>query len=56
MTLWVVKGGRHGQMEDRYLEHSIVGIGWEDMPDLSNFGDRETLKAAYRAAYPGNRR
>ena len=37
MTLWVVKGGRHGQMEERYLAHSVVGIGWEDIPSLDRF-------------------
>ncbi len=54
MTLWVVKGGRHGQMEERYLAHSVVGIGWEDIPSLDRFQDREALKSAYRATYPGS--
>lgn len=53
MTLWVVKGGRSGEREDRFLEKSLIGIGWEDLGDLSQFASREALKEAYRAVYPG---
>jgi restriction system protein len=52
MTLWVVKGGRHGQQEDRFLEHSVVGVGWDDMPDLGAIPSRDQLKAAYAQTYP----
>lgn len=54
MTLWVVKGGRAGEREERFLSRSVIGIGWDNMADLSAFGDRESLKTAYRAAYPGS--
>jgi len=52
MTLWVVKGGRLGEREDRFLDLSLIGIGWDDMPDLAQFPDREALKARYRETYP----
>jgi restriction system protein len=52
MTLWVVKGGRLGEREDRFLDNGLIGIGWDDMPDLSTFADRESLKARYREIYP----
>ena len=52
MTLWVVKGGRLGEREDRFLDQSLIGIGWDDMPDLSGFGDREALRVRYRELYP----
>jgi restriction system protein len=54
MTLWVVKGGRAGEREDRFLDRSLIGIGWDNMTDLSRYTDRESLKAAYRATYPGS--
>jgi restriction system protein len=53
MTLWVVKGGRTGEREDRFLENSVVGVGWEELGDLSLFGTRDALKVAYRETYPG---
>jgi restriction system protein len=52
MTLWVVKGGKLGEREDRFLDHGLIGIGWDDMPDLTTFADRESLKAKYREIYP----
>src|SRR5207244_3456139 len=54
MTVWVVKGGRSGEREDRFLERSVIGIGWEELPDLSQFADRDALKAAYRTTFPGS--
>lgn len=54
MTLWVVKGGRAGEREDRFLDRSLIGIGWEELSDLSKYQDRESLKAAYRVAFPGS--
>jgi restriction system protein len=53
MTLWVVKGGRSGERESRFLEQAAIGIGWEDLPDLSTFATRDALKDAYRAVYSG---
>jgi restriction system protein len=50
----VVKGGRAGEREDRFLDHSVIGVGWEELPDLASFSDRESLKVAYRAAFPGS--
>lgn len=52
MTLWVVKGGRLGEREDRFLDHGLIGIGWEEMPALSTFADREALKKRYGEVYP----
>jgi restriction system protein len=53
MTVWVVKGGRGGIREDRFLAHAVIGIGWGEVGDLSDYADREELKAAYRLAFPG---
>jgi restriction system protein len=53
MTLWVVKGGRGGILEERFLARSVIGIGWGELGDLSSYPDRATLRAAYRGSFPG---
>lgn len=54
MTLWVVKGGRAGEREQRFLDQSVIAIGWEEFGDLAQYSDREALKAAYRRILPGS--
>ena len=44
MALWVLKGGRRGEREQRILDHSVVGIGWEELGDLSNIQTRKELE------------
>ena len=53
MALWVVKGGRGGFREERFLARSVIGIGWGELGDLSRYPDRDALKAAYRGQFPG---
>jgi restriction system protein len=53
MTLWVVKGGRGGFREERFLTRSVIGIGWGELGDLSRYPDRDAMRAAYRGAHPG---
>jgi restriction system protein len=45
MEVWTVKAGRHGEREERCLEHGVVGGGWEQIPDLSTIDSREALNA-----------
>ncbi len=53
MTLWVVKGGRKGEREERFIENGLIGIGWEGVPDLTTFQSRDAMKEGYRSVYPG---
>ena len=53
MTLWVVKGGRGGFREERFMTRSVIGIGWGEMGDLSRYPDRDAMRAAYRGSFPG---
>ena len=46
MTLWVVKGGRGGIREERFRSRSVIGIGWGEVGDLSQYPDRNALRAA----------
>lgn len=52
MAVWTVKGGRHGEREERCLEHGVIGGGWEKIPDLSEVGSREALAAICEEAEP----
>lgn len=52
MTLWVVKGGRGGIREERFRSRSVIGIGWGEVGDLSQYPDRDALRVAYRVAHP----
>ena len=52
MTLWVVKGGRGGIREERFRSRSVIGIGWSEVGDLSQYPDRDALRDAYRSAHP----
>ncbi len=54
MTLWVVKAGRAGEREQRFLDRSVIAIGWEEFGDLTQYADREALKAAYRRIFAGS--
>ena len=52
MTLWVCKAGDRGQREERMLENSVLGIGWEALGDLSKIESRDELKSLYSKVYP----
>jgi restriction system protein len=52
MTVWTVKGGSQGQREERFLDHHIIGGGWEDLPSLTEIASKEDLDHLYRRSYP----
>lgn len=52
MTLWLTRAGRFGEGETLALDKSVAVIGWEELPDLAAYPDRESLKAAIAAQYP----
>jgi len=51
LTLWVCKAGDRGQREERMLEKSVLGIGWEALGDLSKIKSRDELKSLYSKIY-----
>lgn len=52
MAVWVIKGGPVGERDARFVAHSVIGIPWPEVGDLSAFPDRDALKATYRALHP----
>jgi restriction system protein len=55
MAFWLVRAGRHGEEEQGALEHNVVTIAWNELPDLSNIKDRESLKELYFKILPQER-
>jgi restriction system protein len=51
MTLWLVRCGRHGEGEDIALREGVVGIGWEQLKDLSSLRDARELRALMEGTY-----
>jgi restriction system protein len=52
MALWMVRAGRNGEQEEGALEHGVVAIGWNELPDLSSIRSRDELRALYEEYYP----
>lgn len=52
MAVWTVKGGRHGERDERCLDHGVIGGGWEKIPDLGKVTSKENLAAVCEEAEP----
>ena len=53
MALWLIRAGRHGQGEQRFLDDSRVYLGWGGVDiDLRKVSDRNEVKAVLRERMP----
>ena len=52
MALWLVRAGRAGEREQYALDHGVVVIGWDNMPDMTSLADKDALAAAYQKTHP----
>ena len=52
MAFWVVRAGAHGERESFGLENNVAVVGWERVPDLLGFSDRDKLKEFLTEKYP----
>ncbi|MBY0260741.1 MAG: hypothetical protein K2Q20_00255, partial [Phycisphaerales bacterium] len=52
-ALWVVHMSHHAVAARRGLREGFICVGWVEAGDLSQCRDREGLKAAFNAHYPG---
>lgn len=50
--VWTIKGGSRGEREARFLEHRLVGMGWERLPSLDTFSQRDGICEALQRGYP----
>jgi restriction system protein len=53
VDVWTVKAGRHGEREERCLNHGVVGGGWEQIPDLSTALSRDAVNKICEESAPG---
>jgi restriction system protein len=54
VALWLVRAGKGGKFADIALEQGLAGIGWAELPDLSQITTRAQLEALYRERHPGD--
>jgi restriction system protein len=53
MALWLVRAGRHGQFEKKFLEEGRIYLTWNRLSyDLSEIDDRSALRAVLEEVYP----
>jgi len=52
MAVWLVRAGKYGEAEQIAIEQQLVTIGWNEVPNLSAYTDRETFLADYRRLHP----
>src|SRR5260370_12362320 len=53
MALWMVRAGRHGEYEERFLGTNRIYITWSELKyDLSQYIDKQELRDLLRKIYP----
>ena len=53
MALWLVRAGRHGEHEQRFLEEGRAYLSWSDLNhDLSKIEGRDGLRSLLEETYP----
>lgn len=56
MTLWLVRAGRSGEFEEKFLEEGRIYLTWSSLSeDLSAVEDRDQMKALVDHHYPNNK-
>jgi restriction system protein len=54
--MWLVRAGKAGEKELCALQNNVAMIGWEELPDLSPYTDRDELLGLLQDTYPTERR
>lgn len=53
MSLWLVRAGRYGEHESKFIDDSKVYLTWDNLPeDMSAIPDYEGIKALLVSKYP----
>jgi len=52
MAFWVVRAGRHGELEDYAVTSRVVAVGWHELGDISAISDRAELQRLMSATFP----
>lgn len=54
-TTWMVRAGQGAYLAERFLQKSIVSIGWKHMGDLSKIKDLDDIREQYKKTYPNHK-
>jgi restriction system protein len=54
--MWLVRAGKSGEKELCALQNNVAMIGWEELPDLTPYNDRDDLLCLLQDTYPTERR
>ena len=53
MALWLVRAGKHGEYEQKFIEENRIYLAWDRLKDdLSGMNNREQLRALLERVYP----
>lgn len=53
MALWLVRAGRHGEHEQKFLDENRIYLTWDELAyDLADVGEWDQLKALLHEVYP----
>ncbi len=52
MSVWLVRGGRHGEQEAQALDNGLACIGWIETSDLSEVKSKAQLRKVLEQTYP----
>ena len=50
--IWIIAPGEGAFKWDEFLKDGVIALGWDLMPDLSNFSDREKVREKLLTVYP----
>ena len=50
---WLYAPGEGAAMWDEFYEHGIMGLGWDEMGDLTNYGSKEEMRAELQEIHGG---
>lgn len=53
MRAWVVRGGLHGEYEEKALAEGLVILGWDEVADIGPVASRDELRRMLEEIYPG---
>jgi restriction system protein len=53
-SIFAVRYGKHGEIEDDNIAQGIVSMGWDELPNLSELGLKSELQSIYRTIHPSD--
>lgn len=51
--VWGIRSGSNGEAHDQFVSRGLIGVGWNELGDLSGVTTNEDIKARMRETYPG---